>query len=123
MLSKLISIFLVISIISIGMANSLYAHSGNTDQNGCHNDNVNGGYHCHNPSSDSSGSDSSGIITGVIVAVVAVAIIWAFNKNWDSPSKALMKTEYMDKLPIHVELSSKFENDGINGVVQLAHHF
>jgi len=24
------------------------AHSGGTNSNGCHNDNVNGGYHCHN---------------------------------------------------------------------------
>lgn len=24
-------------------------HSGGTDSYGCHNDNVHGGYHCHNP--------------------------------------------------------------------------
>jgi len=25
-----------------------YSHSGNTNSEGCHNDNINGGYHCHN---------------------------------------------------------------------------
>lgn len=26
----------------------VYAHSGNTNKDGCHNDRINGGYHCHN---------------------------------------------------------------------------
>lgn len=25
-----------------------YGHSGRTDSSGCHNDRINGGYHCHN---------------------------------------------------------------------------
>ena len=29
------------------LAASLYAHSGRTNASGCHNDNKNGGYHCH----------------------------------------------------------------------------
>ncbi|WP_376704461.1 YHYH domain-containing protein [Mesorhizobium sp. ISC25] len=24
-----------------------FSHSGGTDKNGCHHDNVHGGYHCH----------------------------------------------------------------------------
>lgn len=36
------------------------AHPGRTNASGCHNDNVNGGYHCHNNGSSSSGSSGSG---------------------------------------------------------------
>lgn len=122
MLSKVIAIFLVVSLL---MANSLYAHSGNTDSSGCHNDNINGGYHCHNSRSDSDGSDSSGtsgiLIVGIIVATVV--ILGAVNKTWSSKSKDLEKAQYIDKLPIHVELSSKFENNGINGGIQFVHQF
>lgn len=34
---------------------SAFAHSGRTDSTGCHNDNINGGYHCHNSGSGQSG--------------------------------------------------------------------
>jgi len=27
--------------------NSTVSHSGRTNSEGCHNDNINGGYHCH----------------------------------------------------------------------------
>lgn len=36
---------------TIGMADSGWAHSGRTNASGCHNDNINGGYHCHNSGS------------------------------------------------------------------------
>ncbi|OED51203.1 hypothetical protein BEI46_06980 [Aliivibrio fischeri] len=33
-----------------------FAHSGNTDSSGCHNDYINGGYHCHNGGGSSGSS-------------------------------------------------------------------
>jgi hypothetical protein len=63
-------------------------------------------------------------IVGIIVATVV--ILGAVNKTWSSKSKDLEKAQYaqyIDKLPIHVELSSKFENNGINGGIQFVHQF
>ncbi len=35
-------------VLALALASSLaFAHSGGTNKNGCHNDNKNGGYHCH----------------------------------------------------------------------------
>ena len=57
-LSILLITILTINICNIQIAQ---AHSGNTDSSGCHNDNVNGGRHCHNDGdSSSSGNSSSG---------------------------------------------------------------
>ncbi|MBI5674637.1 MAG: YHYH domain-containing protein [Nitrospirae bacterium] len=116
MLSKIISLFLVISLV---MATSIYAHSGGTNSEGCHSDNINGGYHCHNSSGNSSDSDLSVLVAaGIIVAVVA--IVWAVNKDWGSKRTTLTTIE---KLPIHVGLSSNIENNGINGSLQLSQLF
>ena len=57
---------------------TIYAHSGNTNSNGCHNDNKNGGYHCHNGGASDSSSDGASII---ILAVAVVGIIWYLNTN------------------------------------------
>jgi len=56
------------------------AHGGGLDQYGCHNDNVNGGHHCHNGSSSSSSSSSAD--AGAVVAVIAgiFLIVWLFGK-------------------------------------------
>ena len=32
---------------TLGISASAFAHSGGTDQYGCHHDRKNGGYHCH----------------------------------------------------------------------------
>ncbi|HDY7790994.1 TPA: YHYH domain-containing protein [Vibrio vulnificus] len=46
-------------------SSSVLAHSGRTNAYGCHNDNINGGYHCHNggSSSYSSGTSSSNYVS------------------------------------------------------------
>jgi len=54
----------------IAPSNSI-AHSGGLNKDGCHNDNINGGYHCHN-GGDSSGGDSGGDTTAVVIGAVAV---------------------------------------------------
>jgi Tfp pilus assembly protein PilF len=50
------TLLLTISPVTLTAGNA-DAHPGRTNSSGCHNDNVNGGYHCHN--SGSSGSNSS----------------------------------------------------------------
>jgi hypothetical protein len=44
------------------LSGNAQAHPGRTNASGCHNDRINGGYHCHNggSSGSSSGSSSSG---------------------------------------------------------------
>ncbi|MBV6272155.1 YHYH domain-containing protein [Alcaligenaceae bacterium CGII-47] len=44
------NIFIAIVLVMFGAAVTIpdaSAHSGRTDRNGCHNDNKNGGLHCH----------------------------------------------------------------------------
>lgn len=38
---------IIISLASLGLAATLFAHSGGTDSNGCHTDSKTGYYHCH----------------------------------------------------------------------------
>ena len=38
---------ILLAIIGLAFASSLFAHSGGTDAAGCHYDRKNGGYHCH----------------------------------------------------------------------------
>lgn len=38
---------LAIAFISMAFLSTLYAHSGRTNSQGCHNDTKTGGYHCH----------------------------------------------------------------------------
>ena len=39
---------LIAALIAMSFTGSVYAHSGGTNKSGCHNDNIHGGYHCHN---------------------------------------------------------------------------
>lgn len=121
MLNRIISMVLILSLI---MVTSVYAHSGNTDSNGCHNDYINGGYHCHNGGdSGGSGGDSSGLIIGAVIVVAVVVLVWIVTKHWGSNNKTLSEAVNTEKLPINVEMSSNLENDGINGTLQLSHSY
>lgn len=37
----------IISLVLLLAASLAFAHSGGTDERGCHHDRKNGGYHCH----------------------------------------------------------------------------
>lgn len=37
----------IIAIVFLLATSAVYAHSGGTDANGCHNETKTGGYHCH----------------------------------------------------------------------------
>ncbi|WP_141743426.1 YHYH domain-containing protein [Oligella sp. HMSC09E12] len=38
---------LMLCLVTLSVISPAHAHSGRTDRNGCHNDNKNGGRHCH----------------------------------------------------------------------------
>jgi hypothetical protein len=50
-----------------------FAHSGGTDRFGCHNDNIHGGYHCHNAKSSSGSAD---IDEGVWIPVLILGVLY-----------------------------------------------
>lgn len=45
--------------IALTTATTAIAHGGRTDASGCHNDNINGGRHCHNDGDSDSGAENS----------------------------------------------------------------
>lgn len=56
---KNITFSLPLTIITVLLVHgTVEAHSGRTDSSGCHNDNINGGYHCHNGGSSGGGGGS-----------------------------------------------------------------
>lgn len=73
------------------------AHSGGTDSNGCHNDNIHGGYHCHNGSSDSGGSSDSSV--GNLIGGIAIGflILYIFGKINDRKKYSYQDRYLMSK--------------------------
>lgn len=57
---------ITLTVLSLFATNNAIGHGGRTNSAGCHNDNKNGGYHCHGTSSSSkySSSPTSKPITG-----------------------------------------------------------
>lgn len=55
---------------------SAFSHSGRTNSAGCHNDNINGGSHCHNGGGGSSGGFGVGAWEILLIAGVAYAVWW-----------------------------------------------
>ena len=56
---KLLSVVLML----IMFSTNVFAHGGELNSDGCHNDDINGGYHCHNGSSGSGSSSSDSSIS------------------------------------------------------------
>lgn len=57
-MKKLIIFLGFLVMIVFSSTTNLYSHSGRTNGDGCHNDYINGGYHCHDGSSSNDGSSS-----------------------------------------------------------------
>ena len=62
-------------IVAFAFSNNAYSHSGGTNSDGCHNDNINGGYHCHNSNSSDSGGEGEILIGALVVGLVYWAIV------------------------------------------------
>jgi len=119
-------IITVVVVFILLFTNNIYAHSGGTNSDGCHNDNINGGYHCHNSKSSNSSSNSnsdsgSNILCAALVAGVAY---WYLSSN-KSKSPRNNITSQPDKKINHIKLLlapiSKTEFDGIT--IRLSYEF
>jgi len=71
---------------------TLFGHSGRTDRNGGHNDNINGGYHYHNGNASSNSNhnnkvshseDSSNTKWYIIGGIITLGAIFIYNKSND----------------------------------------
>ncbi len=114
---QLLSCFLSICLI---FNTHVFAHSGGTNSAGCHNDNINGGYHCHN-SKDSSYSNGGEILLAVLVVGAAY---WYFsnlepnstnNYVLDQPNKS------KDRFKFSFAPTSMEELDGVS--LQMSYAF
>ena len=63
------------------ITNSIFAHSGGTNSDGCHNNYSNNTYHCHNGGSDSGSVDTSGVILGLAIVAIGSLVYYYFSKN------------------------------------------
>ena len=85
-----------IAVIILLRPTNVLAHSGGTNKDGCHNDNKNGGYHCHN-------SKESSEIDLATVSLVGAATYWLitslktnkrYNYNVEKNNKLIDKFDF-----------------------------
>ena len=64
-----------------------FPHGGGLNSSGCHNDNVNGGYHCHR---DGDGEDSldADVLLGALVVAGIVYLVYKHKKKRPQPTNA-----------------------------------
>lgn len=96
-IKKLFSSFIIISLL---IPNISFSHSGNTNSNGCHNDNVNGGYHCHNKKDSASSSGGGELIA---VAVIVSLAYWYYYNQEQSAFDYLINTEQQTNYKFSIE--------------------
>lgn len=65
-----------------------FPHGGGLNSSGCHNDNVNGGYHCHR---DGDGEDSldADVLLGALVVAGIVYLVCKHKKKRPQPTNAI----------------------------------
>lgn len=63
-------------------ATNVVAHSGNTNDAGCHNDYIHGGYHCHDGGISSLTTNASGIGCGdgLLIALMGLPLTLAITR-------------------------------------------
>lgn len=92
-MKKIVIFFGILLILFSSLNSDIYSHSGRTNGDGCHNDYINGGYHCHNGNSSGNwgynsetrndGTDKDSRIDIIIVfSIVGIfAFLYFKNKN------------------------------------------
>ena len=111
-------------IASFMMVNLVMAHSGRTDSNGCHNDNINGGYHCHNSDDSSSSSSDGDTILLLLSATTVVAICyWLIKGDSCFPYSPSTYPELITNSPIGFEISPVFDDDLIGATFSISYDF
>ncbi|MCH9852744.1 MAG: YHYH domain-containing protein [Alphaproteobacteria bacterium] len=106
---------LLITIFTINLCNIqvAQAHSGGTDSSGCHNDNINGGRHCHNDGDDDSGGSlevGDALLWLTIGIIIGYIICKAHDENYFSNDDAPDEDRIQPYLHLY--------NDGIDNQVE-----
>ncbi|MFK5951119.1 MAG: YHYH domain-containing protein [Methylococcales bacterium] len=107
---KIISWVVCLTIIC---SNSIYAHSGGTNSDGCHNDNINGGYHCHISNNSSSSSEDA---DGILLIVLAVGFTWWLLSNNNYANSTLSEQPRINTNNFKLKLTPTSE-ENLDGVV------
>lgn len=97
------------------------AHSGNTDEYGCHIDHSTGLRHCHNSKDDDSGSggDVLLIVAGIVAAGAIIWLITKSNKTGLLPDD----TETINTSPLSWEFIPNIKEGQIEGIIQFSYSF
>ena len=66
-----------------------FPHGGGLNSFGCHNDNVNGGYHCHRDGEDGEGSLDADVVLAALVAGGIVYLVYKLKKKRRAPTSAI----------------------------------
>ena len=64
------------------------AHGGGLNSSGCHNDNVNGGYHCHRDGEGEESVDAEALLAVLLVGGI-VYLVYKYKKNRSQPTTAI----------------------------------
>ncbi len=106
--------------VCLSLPTHVFAHSGGTNSDGCHNDNINGGYHCHDSKSSSSGGGGE-----IILAVLVVGAAYWYYSTLEPNSKNNYKLDQPDKLKDRFKFSfaptSMTDLDGVS--LQMSYAF
>jgi hypothetical protein len=98
--------------------NTINAHSGGTDKNGCHNDNKNGGYHCHNSKSES----SDGLIVGGVIVAAGVVLYLLLNKSFTTNASSTNDNNSDDSIVVF-SFAPILNNETFGGVFKSEYSF
>ncbi len=65
-----------------------FPHGGGLNSSGCHNDNVNGGYHCHRDGDGEDSLDADVVLAALVVAGI-VYLVYKLKKKCPQPTNAI----------------------------------
>ena len=88
----------IVLVVSMLLSPTLsFSHSGGTNSAGCHNDNINGGYHCHN-GGDSGGGGGGNLLAIVGGAILGTLVVYFIYKIFNKDEKKATDVLYSKKL-------------------------